>query len=192
MATYEPDSMITEARRQRLEVEALGARASDVAFASAPEGGGWSAGECLEHLTLMNRIYLDAIDEATRRGRAAGRKVVPDGPPKRHGWLGDAFVRSLAPPATLKTRTFRRTVPARRPRADVLRDFMATQDRLVSTIDGARDLDFSRVRMSSPFFRLLRLSLGQSFGAMLAHNRRHIAQAEAALASLVADAETRS
>ena len=178
---YEPDTLETEARRQRRQVEAMTASLDDAAFSRAPRPHAWSVGECLEHLTLINATYMDALDEAVARGRAAGHTRERSTRAKRHGWLGDRFVRSLEPPVKLKGKAFKSTIPRRLPRAEVLRDFMATQDRLIGAIEASRDLDYARVRMSSPFFKPLRLSLGQSFGAMLAHNRRHILQAEMAL-----------
>lgn len=178
MEAYDPDEMMAEARRQRLLVEQMTAPLDEAAFAAAPAPGGWSVGQCLEHLALINEVYLDAIEGAAQRGRVAGHMAAAGGRRRGHGWLGDAFVRSLEPPVKLKGRAFAATVPAGRSRAQVLRAFFAAQDRLMLAIDAARGLDFARVRMSSPFFRLLRLSLGQAFGAVLAHNRRHIRQAE--------------
>ena len=69
--------------------------------------------------------------------------------------------------------------------------FMAAQDRVLRTIEAARDLDLRRARMRSPFFKPLRLTLGQSFGAILAHNRRHIWQAEGVLALLRTNPQAR-
>ncbi|HUF12458.1 MAG TPA: DinB family protein [Longimicrobiales bacterium] len=177
MEAYDPDEMIAEARRQRRLVERMTASLDEAAFAAAPAPGGWSVGQCLEHLALINQVYLDAIEDAAQRGQGGphgrGRRRK-----RRHGWLGNAFVRSLEPPVRLKGRAFAATVPQGRSRDQVLSAFFAAQDRLVLAIEAARGLDFARVRMSSPFFRLLRLSLGQAFGAVLAHNRRHIRQAE--------------
>lgn len=178
---YDADAMIAEARRQRVVVETMTAPLDAASFAARPPRGGWSVGECLEHLALINRTYLDAVDGAVQRGRAASLTVAADRRPRRHGWLGDAFVRSMEPPARVKFRTFKATTPEARPRDEVLSAFFATQDRLVRAIEAARGLDFARVRMSSPLVRWLRLSLGQAFGAMLAHNRRHIRQAEGVL-----------
>ena len=192
MTTYEADALIAEAARQRAEVEAMSTRLDDDAFAAPPATGGWSVGECLDHLTLINRIYLESIDEAVVRGRAAGRTLAAGRRPKRHGRLGDAFVRAVGPPARFKSKALPRTLPVRRPRGEALHDFLDTQARLIATIESARDLDFSRVRMSSPFFRLLRLSLGQAFGAMLSHNRRHILQAERVASAAAGDSESRS
>jgi hypothetical protein len=181
---YEAAEMAAEARRQRTVVDEMTSSLDAEAFAWRPAARKWSVGECLDHLTLMNRIYLDSIDEVLRPARqdASDARSRPPERSGRHGWMGDVFVRTLEPPPRLRTPTFPRTTPAaQRDRDVVIEEFLATQDRLALTIDAARDLDLAGVRMRSPFVRMLRLSLGQAFGAMLAHNRRHIWQAERVL-----------
>jgi len=190
-SSYDTNSLQAEARRQRAQVEATAARLDDATFGERPEPHRWSFGECLEHLTLINTVYLDAIDATIARSRGA----VPTRSEKRagrHGWLGDVFVRSMEPPPRMKSGAMKGTAPLRRPRAEVVTQFLATQDRLIRTIGAARELDLARVRLRSPFFRLMRLSLGQAFGAMLAHNRRHIWQADGVLALLASNPHPRS
>ena len=184
--------MMAEARRQRTQVEAMAAPLDERTFASRPADDRWSVGECLEHVALINTIYLDSIDGAAAHARGQGIVREADRRAGRHGWVGDAFVRSMEPPPKVKTGTFKRTVPTQLPKVEVVPHFLATQDRLIATIGEAHDLDLSRVRMTSPFLRLLRLSLGQAFGAMLAHNRRHIWQAEGVLALLASNPHRRS
>ena len=192
MPLYDVDALLAEARRQRGQVESLGAPLEDHEFEWRPDPARWSIGECLEHLALINGIYLDAIDAAIAEARAAGLRADPAERAKGHGRVGDAFVRSLEPPpGRLKGKAFARTVPSQKPKSVVLPAFLAAQDRLLGTIEGARELDFRRARLRSPFFRLLRLTLGQSFGAVLAHNRRHIWQAEGVLALLRTSPQSR-
>lgn len=192
MPLYEPDAMLAEARRQRGQVESLSAPLDDHDFEWRPDPSRWSVGECLQHLALMNVIYLDHIDETIARARETGLLAQPAERAMRHGRLGDAFVRSLEPPpGRLKGKAFARTLPGQRPKSEVLPMFMAAQDRVLRAIETARDIDLRRARMRSPFFKPLRLTLGQSFGAILAHNRRHIWQAEGVLALLRTNPQAR-
>lgn len=181
---YDAAEMAAEARRQRAHVLGMTSPLDAETFAWRPATRKWSVGECLDHLTLMNRIYLDSIDEVLGPARQSAPEASRRASERRarHGWMGDVFVRTLEPPPRLKVPTFARTTPpAQRDRDVVVDEFVDTQDRLALTIDAARDLDLAGVRMRSPFVRMLRLSLGQAFGAMLAHNRRHIWQAERVL-----------
>ena len=186
--SYEADAMVEEARRQRTRVDALFAPLDSATFARRPGPERWSVGDCLDHLTLAMTAYLDAIEELAPRARERGLIAEAARQKRRrhrHGWLGDAFIRSLEPPPRFKSRTFKAIMPQGRARDVVLPLFLGTQDRLIGSIEATRDLDLARVRMRSPFLRLLPLSLGQAFGAMLAHNRRHLWQAEGVLQEFV-------
>lgn len=194
MTRYAVPEMAGEVARQRAQVEAMTSPLDADAFGWRETPGRWSVGECLDHLTLMNRIYLDLLEDVAARASEAGVYAADGGAddgialpvagvgrrrPRRHGWVGDWFVRAMEPSSRMKVGTFRSTTPdPQRPREVALGEWMATQDRLARAIDGARGLDLARVRTRSPFLRLLPLSLGQAFGAVLAHNRRHISQAE--------------
>jgi len=191
-SAYAPDDLIAEARRQRSQVEEMAESLGEALFAQRPSSEKWSIGECIEHLALINTIYLDAIDAAAAHAEAQGLVRAADRRAGRHGWLGDLFVRSLEPPPRVKGGAFKPTVPTRRPKAEVIERFLAQQDRLIRTIGEVRALDFARVRLRSPFFKPLKLSLGQALGAMIAHNRRHIWQAEGVLALLRTNPQDRS
>ena len=63
---------LMEAERQDAEAHALVGSLTDVQANWRPKPGAWSVLENLTHLTLTNRVYVNAIEEATRRGRAMG------------------------------------------------------------------------------------------------------------------------
>lgn len=174
------DDYLREVDRQDAEVDALTGSLTHVQANWRPRPGAWSVLENLTHLTLTNRAYLEAIEEATCRGRAMG--TTGEGP-YRHGWLGKRFVASMEPPPKLRTRTFRAISPSSREdpgpmeKEKAVRDFLETQDALSAALKRASGLDLGQVRFRSPLFRLLRLSLGHGFELLLAHNRRHLWQA---------------
>ena len=41
-------------------------------------------------------------------------------------------------------------------------------------MESSRGLDLGAIRFGSPFFKLLRFSLGTGFEVVLAHDRRHV------------------
>ena len=57
---------------------------------------------------------------------------------------------------------------------DVLASFRECQGRLAQVAEEARGVDLGRTRISSPFLRILRFSVGAAFGILLSHTRRHI------------------
>lgn len=93
----------------------------------------------------------------------------------RHPWATMRFAGIMEPPPRRRVRTFRTMVPDPETKgASAREDFCALQVRLVGLLERARGLDLGRVRFGSPFFRLLRFSLGTGFATILAHNRRHL------------------
>lgn len=167
------DALISEAGRQSRELEELVAGRSDEALLWRPDETRWSATGHLAHLGVVNGRYLATIRDQVDAARAAGGPT-SDGP-YRHPWLAKAFVRTMEPPPKRRVKTFRSMVPdpGTEPEA-ALTEVLALQDRLVEQLAAARGLDLGRIRFGSPFFGLLRLSLGCAFEGLLAHNRRHV------------------
>jgi len=52
--------------------------------------------------------------------------------------------------------------------------FARIQDDLSQLMDDAWGVDLGKARFSSPFLRVVRLSLGTGLSLLLAHNRRHV------------------
>lgn len=138
--------------------------------------GSWSIGECLAHLNLTGQMYLPRIERALRKARAENLTGTE---PFRHGWLGNFFVRKLEPPV--------RRLRARAPHAvapppehlieTVVPAFISLQQELTNKLRAAEGLHLARIKIASPFTRLLKFTLGQSFALLTAHERRHLWQA---------------
>jgi len=65
----------------------------------------------------------------------------------------------------------------------VVAAFRAYQVQYVDRLHQANGLDLARARMVSPVLRWLRMPLGSGFAMMLAHERRHLAQARRVLSA---------
>lgn len=160
----------------RTRSEALLAGLTDEQFNWRPAPGAWSLAQCLGHLSVSGALYLDsmeaAIAEAHKRG-TRGRG------PFKHGLLGNVFVRSMEPPAKLKVKNPRAfTPPPEQPLAEGSRAFFTVQDRIVRALQAANGLHLAKVKVPSPITPLVKLSLGQCFALLAAHERRHLWQAE--------------
>jgi hypothetical protein len=163
---------VRQAEAQKSEVTDLLTRLDAEQLNWRLEPNRWSIGEHIAHLSLTNKQYVDAIDRAVREAR--GRGWTGSGP-YRYGWFGNWFVRGMEPPPRMRVRTFRTLEPSRnRSGSDILREFIATQNGLIAALKTASGVDLGRAKFRSPFVRMLRLSVGQGFGAVLAHNRRHL------------------
>lgn len=137
--------------------------------------GRWSIAECLVHLNVTARLYLPLIESAMEEARS--RHLLGDGP-FRHGFLVNWLIRTTEPPPKLKTKSPKIFVPPPdQPLETVATDFMTLQDQFLARIHEANGLHLSRIKVISPVSRFLRMSLGQSFAFLAAHERRHLWQA---------------
>ncbi|MFN0087335.1 MAG: DinB family protein [Blastocatellia bacterium] len=135
----------------------------------------WSIGECLEHLNVTARLYWPLIAAAINEARVAGG-MSPG--PYKHGWFGNWFVRSAEPPPKIRFRASRRFRPQiDLPLSHVVPQFAAFQERLLDLIRDANGVDLGRTKVQMPTTRLITLTLGQAFGLVTAHERRHLWQA---------------
>jgi len=140
-----------------------------------PTPAHWSIAECLDHLTVTNHELIERIEAAISDARS--RSLTSRGP-FRYGMIGNMIVRSMEPPVKMKFKAPK----IFKPRPDqsleaVTRDFFAVQDELQRLIKDANGINLARVKITSPVTKLMKLSLGQAFGLIATHERRHVWQA---------------
>jgi hypothetical protein len=145
-----------------------------------PAADAWSVAEVLEHLTLMDALFLDATEPLVRVARPdAGAP----GRPYRESFIGKNIAGALVKPKALKSP--KAAVPAT-PRAGVAEAFLAGDARFLALIESARTLDWNAVRLRPPPapWMPLRLNLGDVFHIHTVHVRRHLAQIKRVKATL--------
>jgi hypothetical protein len=159
----------------RRDAEDLVRGLSDAQFNWQPAPTRWSIAQCLEHLNIASRLYWPVLAEAITRSRTSG--VMSPGP-FRHGWIGAFFVRTAEPPVKTRFRTPRRFRPlSNLPLDQVWSQFVTFQDRLLELLREANGVDLARTKVPLPATNLIKLSLGQGFALVAAHERRHLWQA---------------
>jgi DinB superfamily len=118
---------------------------------------------------------LPKLDRKIAEGRAAG--ILGSGP-FRGPWLGSLYVRVIEPPARIRFPAPKRFRPRQAPPSgDVVPRLLALQDELSARARASDGLDVGAIRLSSPITRRFKMSLGQWFAFLAAHERRHIWQA---------------
>jgi len=157
------------------DADALATPLTDEQFAWPPAPDAWSVGQCLDHLNATARNYLPVMDEGIAE---AIRRGLYTAGPYTYNWVGRLFVYLVEPTTRIRAKAPRQFLPAAgRPRHDVLAAFRAYQVQYVDRLRQANGLDLARARVSSPAARWLRIPLGSSLALMVAHERRHLAQA---------------
>lgn len=151
-------------------------------FTVRPNPSSWSAAECIAHLSMSTEMFLPvlsaAMDEAARRGFKPRKEP-------RMDLLGRTLRWFLEPPIRQRIKTSAPFVPkAVRAKADAFAEFATLQGKLAELLGRAREVDISRVKIVSPFDRRVRYNVYSAFRIIVAHQRRHLWQAEQAVGML--------
>ena len=157
--------------------DALASKVSDQEFFWQPDGGRrWSIALCLDHLTVANTVYGEAMRGAVDRARAAGwSRRGPAAP----GFFGRKFIESLEPPVKRRTRAPGKIKPrAVSSRAEILDAYHKAHDDLRQLIADAATIDVNRATFTNPFIRFIRVRVSTGLHVIAAHDRRHLWQAE--------------
>lgn len=163
------------------DADALVAPLSDEQFAWQPAPNAWSVSQCLDHLNATARQYLPVIDEGIAEAIRSG---LYGAGPYSYNWIGRLMVYLVQPTTRLRASTPKAFRPEPgRSRHDVTAAFRAYQVQYVDRLRQANGLDLARARVASPVERWIRMPLGSGFAVMLAHERRHLAQARRVLSA---------
>ena len=141
-----------------------------------PQPDRWSATECVAHLTLTNQHYPPLI-------RGALEQAPPGDGPYGMDFRGRLLRWILEPPY----RSGVKTMPSMEPQTgespgQVLAGFLASQDELLKLLEAARGKALEKTTITSPFSKRMRYNAYSCFQVLTAHERRHLWQAEQALA----------
>lgn len=147
-----------------------------------PAPGSWSVIQCLDHLNGYGDFYLPHLERALQH---LDRRPIPG---FRSGWLGAYFANAMEPDSAgkpkSKMKAFAKHVPAPQPDArKVLRTFLEQQDTLLRLMERGAAANLNRRVVPLSIAAWLRLKTGDVFRFLIAHNRRHLAQAGRALAA---------
>lgn len=163
---------VAEAQRQVADLDALVAPIDDHRFGWRPDQGTWSIAQHLMHMTVTGRVFLGRVAQAVDRAWSDGLTASP---PYRHGWFGRLFTRIMEPPPKFRMKTFGDLKPVEhRPKHVVVSELLALQSDMIRSMYTANGIDLGRARVPMPFTRLLKMSVGQTYRFLLAHNRRHM------------------
>ncbi len=162
------DSSIEQAR-------AMEARLSAEQVAWEPPEGGWSVGQCFEHLVVSAALYQARMRTALARARAASDP--PSLSRYRPTLVGRMLVRAMSPASRRRLKTPRVFAPPPTAREGVIEAFVARHEELRRQLDDAVGVNINRYKVTSPAIRLFRLNLGDAFRLLVVHAQRHLNQA---------------
>jgi hypothetical protein len=151
-------------------------------FTVRPHLGSWSAAECLSHLSISTEMFIPVLTQALDDAR--GRALLSTRMPKMD-LIGRVLRWFLEPPIRKRVKTTAPLVPKSiRAKAEAFGEFGALQARLSEILTSARGIDLQKVKVVSPFDKRVKYNLYSAFRILVAHQRRHLWQAEQAVAEL--------
>jgi hypothetical protein len=165
--------LLAELRAADARATALAKPLTAVQLNWRPSPVEWSIGQCLDHLLVVNRVYLPPIADALQR---APRAVVDEITP---GWFGRWFIRTyIAPsPAGRKAKAPAKITPVSEVDASILDRFLVSNEETRRLIERASEYDVNRTRFKNPFGPI-RFTIGTGLEIISKHQDRHLGQAE--------------
>ena len=144
----------------------------DVRWSASPAPGEWSVGQCVMHLNLTSHAFVPLL-----------RRAVDSAPPgtarARMGVTGAFLWWALTLRVPVKTaEPFQPR--STEPRQGVMADFEALQDQLLTIVDAADGRDLRHTSIASPFDPRFRYNAYAALRIVVAHQRLHLRQAQAA------------
>ncbi len=142
-----------------------------------PDPVKWSIAECLAHLNVTGTMMQKTIGSAIQKGKAG--KIMGQGPFKS-GAIGGLFMWIAEPPPKFRIKAPARILPPANmgDPSLVVTEFMRLQDEWARLVNEANGLDLNKIKVKTGFRGLPAMRLGATVPWMMAHQRRHLLQAE--------------
>ncbi len=140
-----------------------------------PSETGWSVGQCFEHLIKTNELFygeLEKIANGTRQNSFL------------ENWspLSGFFANLLIGSLKKDERKFKAPSPKIIPPSEIdgviIEKFAAHQTELIEKIKQTETADWNKIKITSPFMKLMTYRLADGFRVVVEHERRHFRQAK--------------
>ena len=143
-----------------------------------PSAEGWSVGQCFEHLIKTNEMFygeLDKIADETRQSSFL-EKWSP-----LSGFFGNLLIGSLQKDSRKFKAPSPKIVPPSEIDENIIELFAAHQAELIGKIKQTEAADWNKIKITSPFMKLMTYKLADGFRVVIEHEKRHFRQAQRVL-----------
>lgn len=152
-------------------------------FSQQPAESLWSAKQCIAHLNIYGDYYLPAIEAAILK--AKNKKSIPAKEFKA-GLLGNYFTNMMLPDTdgkpVKKMKAMKGYIAYNDENSDkVIATFIDQQEKILQLLEDAKSINLSNTKVAISIAKFIKLKLGDVFMFIIAHNYRHVLQAERAL-----------
>ena len=134
--------------------------------------------ECIEHLNKYGDYYLPEIENLLLQA-----PTINTSPVFKSGVLGNYFVKVVQPDSGKKMKALASMDPTLSDLSITTLDkFLKQLNKLEHLLEQSKRADLTKLKTSVTLSRFLKMRLGDTFRFLVAHNQRHILQAERAVA----------
>jgi hypothetical protein len=140
-----------------------------------PSAEGWSVGQCFEHLIKTNELFYVELDKIAKGSR---QNSFLENYSPLSGFFGSLLVNSLKKDARKFKAPSQKIVPPSEIDAHIIEIFAAHQSELIGKIKRTESTDWKKIKITSPFMKLMTYRLADGFQVVVEHEKRHIRQAE--------------
>ncbi len=136
----------------------------------------WSVGQCLDHLIVTNKLYIEIFKKLLAGNREMNFF-------EKRGWLldfwGKMVLKSTLPEPTLKAKTMAPFEPAKSDIPDsIVEDFVEQNRDLAELIKQLDSFSHSEIVISSPVAKFITYTLKTACTVLGNHGERHFNQAK--------------
>jgi hypothetical protein len=170
------DRCARDIKEARLRAQSLVSGFPPDQFTKQPEPGKWSVAECILHLNTTAQVVQSLMEKAIAQVKRDNK--VGSGP-FGIGFKGRLLVWIAEPPPKFRMRAPKKVRPPAtiNDPAKLLPDFLKAQDEWERLIRESSGLDLAKIKIG-PRFSAFRMRLAGVVPWMMAHQRRHLLQAE--------------
>lgn len=132
----------------------------------------WSVLECFEHMNLSMMIYIDQFKMID--------KFKPSNGLVQFGIKGKFFSEGMRPKnnqISYKMKTFKKLTPASHLGSQVVENFINYSKWILDFIKNHKSHDLNSIRVKTAIGPLVKLNVAEALSFIIAHNERHIWQA---------------
>ena len=140
-----------------------------------PSETGWSVGQCFEHLIKTNELFYSKLDEIA--GGKQKNSFLENWSPLSTVWAG-LLIGSLKKDSRKFKVPSQKIVPPSTVDAGIVEKFVSHQSELIGKIQQTESADWNKIKITSPFMKLMTYKLADGFQVIVEHEKRHFRQAE--------------
>ncbi len=141
-------------------------------FKISPEK--WSIAECLDHVISLDKLYIPAIKSALEKNEKDEYNLNEF----TNSFMGKFVLGMFKPEAKFKVKTPQKFQSSKSNYdSSIVDDFIDQKKEMIELIEEAKRYEVSRIKITSPTIKLLRMNAGEMFMFLYIHDKRHINQA---------------